>query len=244
MCMMGILMVRCKLCNSVIKKQKKIKTITLFSCDNCMVSFYAPMPTQQQLACRYSSSGLSKRFRGKILNAINTNHEKNKDTFNRYFALLGGARKEHPRGKILDVGCYSGLFLNLFKNDGFACIGIDLNPGLVEYGKKTFGLDLRSGVLADFSFEKEEFNIITCHQVLEHVLDPFGLLSCMINLVVVGGYLEFSVPDSSCNFKITYPEHLFHFYEKTLRYMLSKFSVEIVKIEKKNLGIVVLVRRV
>jgi len=238
-------MVHCRICGNCIKKYQKINKINLYSCDNCLLKFYLPMPTKEELRKRYSDKELTKRFRGNIENAVLSNHRINKREFSIYFDFLSEAREKHKGGRVLDVGCYSGLFLTFFDKEGFICTGTDVNSGLVNWAKKTFGLDYRCGELASFNFEKNYFNIITCNQVLEHVSDPLALFSEMLDLLVVGGYLECSVPDSTCNCKMVYPEHLFHFYEKTVREMLSSFTnVEFVQSDISRGNMLFLVRKI
>lgn len=237
-------MVHCRICGSVLKTYQKVNKVNLYRCNTCLVKFYLPMPTKDDLKKRYSDKELTKRFGGNIENAVISNHRINKKEFGVYFDFLFDAREEHKGGKVLDVGCYSGLFLTLFDKEGFVCIGTDINAGLVNYAKKTFGLDYRCGELHQFNFEKNYFNIITCNQVLEHVSNPLALFSEMLDLLVVGGYLEFSVPDSTCNCKMVYPEHLFHFYEKTVKEMLSSFSnIELVKSDISRGNMLFLVRK-
>jgi len=212
----------CEICNS--NKIKKIKEgkFSFIYCNTCNVKYHYPIPSIEYLTSWYSGKGLAKRWKGNILNAINANYKQNRGNYSTYLELI----KEVPiKGSALDIGCYAGHFLTHLIKRGFNGIGIDLNPGLIEYGKKTFNIDLRQGDLSHVKFDTDYFNLITCHQVLEHVRNPYDFLKEIKRILKPNGFIAMSVPDAGCNKKISYPEHLFHFTEKSIRYLFSRLSL-------------------
>ncbi len=81
--------------------------------------------------------------------------------------------------KILDVGCASGWFLSKLaeKYPHFSLVGVDIYKPAIQYGRKVYkNLDL---VLADghkLPFKNNSFDLITCTEVLEHVVEPDKVL--------------------------------------------------------------------
>jgi len=212
----------CVICNtSKLTKVKEGKFYFIY-CNTCGVKYHYPLPTTEYLANWYSSKGLAKRWKGNILTAINTNYKQNKGNYKSYLDLI----KDVPvNGSALDIGCYAGHFLTHLILHGFTGIGIDLNAGLIEYGKKTFNIDLRHGDVSTMKFSTNYFRLITCHQVLEHVNNPYTFLKEINRILTPGGFIAISVPDASCNKKISYPEHLFHFTKNSIAHLLTRLSL-------------------
>lgn len=48
------------------------------------------------------------------------------------------------KGKVLEIGCANGIFLNEWKKNGWNCIGVDPAKEMIDYGIQNFKLDLYS----------------------------------------------------------------------------------------------------
>lgn len=214
---------KCVCCDSNVEIIKHNK-YTLAKCANCGVYYHYPLPTEKFLAKYYSSEDMSKRWKGNLQRAINRNHHQNVGNYKYYFDFIEQERKEQPTGKVLDIGCYTGEFLKQFANAGYHCTGIDLNAGLTKYGKKKFRLNLQKGAVKDFNFPNDSFEFVTFHQVLEHLVNPMDFFTEIRRIVKTGGFISLSIPDVENNFKMTYPEHVFHYSEKTIKMLFDKFG--------------------
>ena len=85
------------------------------------------------------------------------------------------------RSKILDVGCFSGDYLQVLfdKNLQFDYTGIDVTPRYIEYAKKRFSKAKLSNDKQKFKFEEgnifglnypdKSFNVIVCLAVIMHL---------------------------------------------------------------------------
>lgn len=132
-------------------------------------------------------------------------------------------------GRLLDVGCGEGFVLAHFAAQDWTVAGIDyshsgvdaLNPEVsayVEFGD-LFAL-LQNRIQAG-----ECHDVVWCSNVLEHVLDPLGLLGSLREVVAEDGLLVVTVPNDggayhedlfargavSRRFWITIPDHLSYF---------------------------------
>ena len=215
----------CIICNSKGAGKVTEGKFCFVKCATCGVKYHYPLPTKEYLGSWYSKKLLSKRWKGDISNAITENYKQNRLNYPKYLELV----KDVPvEGVALDVGCYAGHFLTHLIKRGFSGIGVDLNGGLVEYGKSTFGVDIRHGELRDLNFNDSYFSLVTCHQVFEHVRDPYGLIVEIARILKPGGFVAISVPDASCNTKITYPEHLFHFVALSISTLFNRAGMPVV----------------
>jgi SAM-dependent methyltransferase len=95
--------------------------------------------------------------------------------------------------KILDVGCGSGFFMLMF---GGRLIGLD-DAENVEVcrrrGLQAYPINLEKD---RFPFKNENFDIIVCLEVLEHLGDPKNVLDEIFRVLKSNGYLLLSTPNN------------------------------------------------
>lgn len=130
------------------------------------------------------------------------------------FALSTVSRGTYARNRIselvslrgrsyLDVGCAYGGFLVAFAHAGATRItGIDLNPMLLDYARALladYRVDARVMELdvlaADRRGELGRFGVVTCNDVIEHVLDPAVALANLAGLLEEDGCLYMEIPN-------------------------------------------------
>jgi SAM-dependent methyltransferase len=100
-----------------------------------------------------------------------------------------------PGGRLLDVGCGDGHFLNRMAQQGWEGTGIDFDAGAVENGRKKYGLDLIAADFQTASFSSSGFDAVTMTHVIEHVPDPVACLDKCRQLLKPGGRLVVSTPN-------------------------------------------------
>ena len=59
---------------------------------------------------------------------------------------------EKKGGRLLDVGCGNGLFLEKMRNLGWEVVGVETDEKAVEVARKRFGLDIYHGTLEQVNF--------------------------------------------------------------------------------------------
>ena len=79
-------------------------------------------------------------------------------------------------GKILDVGCSYGYFLEVARKYNWRTSGVELSEEAVKYACNSLGLNVYKGTINDLKAEKD-FDVITMWHVLEHVPDPVAVLN-------------------------------------------------------------------
>ena len=99
-------------------------------------------------------------------------------------------------GKLLDVGCASGLFLELAEKDGFEVQGIEPNKKMSVYPIKK-GLPVHVGFFPDILDDRERFKFIIFNDVLEHIEDIHSTLGSCNEFLEADGFLTINVPN--CN---------------------------------------------
>lgn len=95
------------------------------------------------------------------------------------------------KGSLLDVGCYTGLFVKLAIEAGFEAMGIEPSSWASEIGRNEYGLNIINTNIYGFTPENK-FNIITMWDVLEHLHDPYGALKICHDSLSDDGMLAIS----------------------------------------------------
>lgn len=100
--------------------------------------------------------------------------------------------------KILDVGCGGGILTEALAKMGAKVTGIDLTVPLIDVAKlhmRAEKLDIHYQAISIHDFRaqaKEQFDVITCLEMLEHVPDYIDILLNIIPLLKPQGFLFIS----------------------------------------------------
>ncbi len=98
-------------------------------------------------------------------------------------------------GRILDVGCANGDFLNVARQRGWEVYGADPSAARAEVEAR--GIKLVGTTVHDADVREGTLDAITFWDVLEHVTDPIADLNRARELLKPDGVLALTVPDSS-----------------------------------------------
>lgn len=143
------------------------------------------------------------------------------------------------RGRLLDVGCALGFFMEAATRRGWLVAGVDISEHATSYARDELGLDARTGTLQSLPFESGAYDVVTAWDVIEHVTDPVGELRAMRRLLRAGGLLVLSTPDIGSRlakltksrwmgFKLA-EEHLVYFDRDTVEKALAHAGFEVVE---------------
>jgi SAM-dependent methyltransferase len=98
-------------------------------------------------------------------------------------------------GRLLDVGCATGVFLDGMRRLGWSVQGVEPSAYAAGYARRRFGLDVYEGLLEDAALPAASFDAITMWDVLEHVHEPRPVLAELARLLRPGGVLVLSLPN-------------------------------------------------
>lgn len=138
--------------------------------------------------------------------------------------------KIKPSGKLLDVGCAMGFFVELALKKGFDAYGIDPSEYAVNEAQTLVGSErIKQGTLDIVKFSPKSFDVITLLDVFEHLADPAKDIHALVKLLKDDGILLIATGDTGSvaakifkrrwTFYIP-PQHLFFFNKDNLSILL------------------------
>jgi len=112
-----------------------------------------------------------------------------------YESWLDTIERHQPSGRLLDIGCGTGLFLAVARRRGWSTFGVDDSAEATRHARDHFGLEVRVGDFADFAREGRTFDVITMWDIIEHARDPLGLLTAARTCLEPHGLAGLSTPN-------------------------------------------------
>jgi SAM-dependent methyltransferase len=226
----------CRLCGGISHQIILHDIITRYNdrfalnqCDNCALVTTYPMPSQKMLQPYYDPNYWQS---GQLKSSTSL------DTLYRLRMqpIVSAIRKYTTYdSKILDWGCGDGSFIELLRNFGLHCFGID------AYKKDLNDPQISSTTIENADFPDGYFDMITCFHVLEHLADPLTSVKHALRLLKIGGLIIIEAPNlESVGFQIfkrrwqplEIPTHLNHFTPATLQKVFeSAGKIQMVKTE-------------
>jgi SAM-dependent methyltransferase len=133
-------------------------------------------------------------------------------------------------GKLLDIGCADGTFLELAREHGWETTGVEPDEALARHAIDKSHLNVRICDFLDSRFEGETFHAVTASNIICHVRWPDRFFRETARILKKGGRLFLDTGNGAEIFARKEaeiwgehwgtPDHLFHFSEDLLhRYM-------------------------
>ena len=236
--------VRCNLCGADDTRLiAVIDQLRIVRCNRCGLTYVNPRLAQGELQEIYTESYYD---HDGIVNGLEffgyEDYVADEENIKLTFAdRLRTIEKLTARGRLLDIGCATGFFLALARDNGWQVVGTEVSTFSAGYARERLGVDVRLGTLKSLGFEDGSFDTVTMWDVLEHVTDPMAELGEIARILRTGGVLSIITPDAgSLVARILgdrweeyrrVREHVYFFSRRTLSRMLNEVGFEILKVE-------------
>lgn len=156
-----------------------------YACTQCDLHFWDPLTVDVETIYNAESIPLYKAYHQGLMGAA-TSHP--------YFEELSLS------GRLLDVGCANGGFMQYALKKGFQCYGLDFDEKSIDDAKKNGISNVWPISLEEFSKTAGSellgtFDVVTFFDVLEHQTDPATFIEEVKAMVAPGGYIVGKVPN-------------------------------------------------
>ncbi len=233
----------CPICNSTETKlflscvdhTVSRETFDIVQCNSCDFRFTNPRPEESKLGEYYKSEEYVSHSNTKKGFVNSTYQLVRKYTLLKKLQLIS---KHFKTGKILDIGCGTGEFLNTCKIAKWNTLGVEPSPEARKMATENYGLDVREE-LEIKNLESERFDVITMWHVLEHVPKLNERIEDLKRLIKTNGIIIIAVPNCNSLDAKTYkeqwaaydvPRHLYHFTPKDIESIFKKHGLKTVQI--------------
>lgn len=98
-------------------------------------------------------------------------------------------------GRLLDVGCGQGRFLDYMRRRDWVVEGVETDPEAAEIARSQYGVSIWVGDLQSANYPDGCFDAVTMNHVIEHVHNPVGLLRECHRVLKAGGVLVAVTPN-------------------------------------------------
>ncbi len=222
---------RCAVCGS--EKYRPLfttkKIVHVVKCLGCGLNYANPRIVQNEFQKMYQTKGYYDTYiiKEEILDR------------RLFLRRLTAIEQYKKTGRILDIGCATGFFLDGAKSRGWETWGVEISKFASEYARKNFGLDVFTGTLREAKFHGDLFDVIVMDDVIEHVPFPITELEEVYRILKPSGILALNTPNAGgllrrfmgrkwFHFK---EDHLFFFSHKTIKLALEKAGFKVLDIK-------------
>ena len=215
----------CVACGSVrLTKLRGYESVHLVRCVRCGLTFSGRKPSVAELDAHYRGYG---DWPDSTLTRM------------RYREVLQRAEQHRATGRVFDLGCGAGYFLEEAAKAGWQPYGSTVGELSIELCRSK-GLNVVSAEAASDYFPTGYFDAATAFEVVEHLVDPAVEARLLSKVVRPGGVFYCTTPNFNSLTRhllasdwrvISYPEHLVYFTARTLESWLGPFGFRLQKLE-------------
>ncbi len=163
----------CAICNANTEILFHTKFGDISRCINCHTVSRANLVTGEAILELYDDSEYLETV---YFDRLKVGASNNVEPYLMYQNALNRLEKLTAKGRLLDVGCSYGAFLELARDKGWETFGVDVSTKAVAYAKQERKLNTQVGRLEDVRFPENHFSVITMWDVVEHLDDPVRTL--------------------------------------------------------------------
>lgn len=230
----------CLVCKSTQRSIFRINGYDYRRCFTCGLVSTHPYPSKKEILKHYE-----KNFKTGNYQLLKKYNKQYRNVYKQFSLSLKsylkeiGFHKSNP--SILDVGCFTGDFLEIMRNDGYDVYGIELQKDAVNRANKKLKGRVKNADIMSKNIIKKRFDIVTMLGLIEHVVKPQEFITRAYELLNTGGILFIQTPNSNSTLakilrKYWPPyspvEHIHIFSENSIKILLKNAKFENTKIKR------------
>lgn len=216
------------------KKFNRLAT-DFVECTNCGLIRMEPIPDSEQISKHYAKKFVTGNY--ELLQRYDSDYEAIYRQFLKFTAIYSG----DPLGqKLLDIGCFTGRFLDVAKQAGFLTYGVEYQPEAAVIANEKHGGRVYCGPIKNYSETSSgSFDVVTLLGVIEHLTEPGNAVQMIARQMKQNGLLIIQTPDTASlaarflgKWWPSYApvEHIYNFSARNIKILLERYSFRLIKI--------------
>lgn len=213
---------RCPLCGGAVAAADMFVPVRLLHCSRCRFVF---RPTAQDAPNLYGPH-YWRRYADEEARAYEAQ------------VRLDLVRSHRASGRLIEVGCGTGHFLEAAWRAGFDVAGVEPSEVAADQSSRRVSAEIYVGTIEDVRLSAASADVVCAFHVLEHLTDPLAALGRMRETLAHGGHLFVEVPniesvrarrDRERWFHLDPAHHACHFSPSSLQEALNRAGFKIVR---------------
>jgi len=201
----------------------------IVECPDCGLLFTNPRPTSESISQNYTD----------VEDDVYLEEESAREaTFRRRLRWLERHSGPGNGRRILDIGAYTGVFVDVAQQAGWDAWGLEPSRWAAKFASER-GLNVTQGLVQAHPFEPASFDAVTLWDVIEHVTDPAEVLAECYTLLKPGGWIAVHTMDIDSLFAKVMGSrwpwlmemHIYYFTKKTLAETIEKAGFEVANVQ-------------
>lgn len=166
-------------------------------CDECGATFSNPFPTETVIS--KGNSALVKHYESK--KTFEDDFKDARQAYLRGRLLAQRLMRIRKKGRLLDLGCYSGfLLLGVKEHSDWEVEGLEISDTLSQFIQNKLGITCHNGTLESLKLKENQYDFILCHDLIEHIHQPNEFLLQINRILAPGGKIEIITPNAIQDF--------------------------------------------
>lgn len=181
---------QCKICSgSKVVFYCKKDNACYYICKDCRSIFQHPLPSMSEMA-EYANSQYKDGSYSDYINARELKYLHFRQRLKQFKAIF-------PNGRLLDVGCSCGYFMEVAMENGFDTHGIELSEVAISAAQPLTRQRIVRGSVNDLGvLQIGNFDLVTAFDILEHTEDPVKFLMQIKSILKKDGGVILSTPST------------------------------------------------
>jgi 2-polyprenyl-3-methyl-5-hydroxy-6-metoxy-1,4-benzoquinol methylase len=216
-----------------------LDTQEVFACTSSLYGRYGPVVRCRQCGLVYQNPRVaSARVETAYEDVADRRYLEEREgrvyTFSR---ALGELERYADRGRLLDVGCHVGVFLEVALARGWIAEGVEPSRWASTYARER-GLAVACGTLRECELPAGQYDVVTLWDVIEHFCDPAAELAEVHRLLRPGGLVGITTMNVESRvarllgsrWPWLMQMHLYYFSVRTLTMLLERCGFETIAV--------------
>lgn len=223
----------CYLCSSPLTPFLKKQEYMIFRCPSCGLAMTEFKENYEDFLHIQYDKGY---FSGNPARSAYHNYREDRILISKNMEkFLSKILRYKSSGRLLDVGCAMGYFVEMALHKGFDAFGFDPSDYAITEAKKKMNGRVTLGSIQTVMYAYSSFDVISMFDVFEHLADPKSDLKKLRSLLTKNGIVVIATGDANSLMarillrRWTFynpPQHLFFYTRPTLSRLLQEEGFE------------------